>query len=499
MPRMRKQILTTSLAIAAICLIGITSVATPSTTEHSWRIRDFFSSHRNFWTVISREFQLDHEYTNNYYVKKQIHWFRGRQDYIDELTRNAQPYIYYILQQTRKRGMPAEIALMPMIESNYNPFGYSKCGAVGLWQLMPGTASGFGLRINWWYDGRRDLVASTNAALNYLQYLHDYFHSWLLAIAAYDAGEGTVNNAIRYNRRHHRPTDFWSLPLPYETRAYVPKLLALAAVIKYHDRYGLSLIPLVNKPYLTTVTVKAQMNLRHLAKLADSSPKLIRKLNAGFRRWTTAPDHSYDLLLPIAKTETFKTNLAAASQKIRHGAKWIYHRVHSGESLSIIADRYNTSIIALQRINKLKSSVLQIGEDLLIPTAQAQSLPAHQVYNRKISEDGIPGPKRAVHIIKSGETIASIAHRYHVTPTQIYFWNNFNNHTKLRIGQKLIMWRSSHYTNHPTSSDGFYHRVRRGESLGLLAQRYHTTVSQLRRVNHLSATVIRVGERLYIP
>ena len=137
-----------------------------------------------------------------------------------------------------------------MIESNYNPFLYSKRGATGLWQLMPGTATGFSLLINWWYDGRRDVVASTNAALNYLEYLHDYFHSWLLAIAAYDAGEGTVAAAIRYNRRHGYLTDFWSLPLPYETREYVPKLLALADVIKNHQDYNLQLNPVENGPFL---------------------------------------------------------------------------------------------------------------------------------------------------------------------------------------------------------------------------------------------------------
>ncbi|WP_304986043.1 transglycosylase SLT domain-containing protein [Coxiella-like endosymbiont] len=160
----------------------------------------FFHSN-NLWTAISPHFAIYEKYVNNFYVQNQIRWFRPRQSYLYELTQNARPYIYYVLQQTRKRRMPAEIALLPMIESNYNPFLYSKRGATGLWQLMPETATGFGLLINWWYDERRDVIASTNAALNYLQYLHNYFHSWLLAVAAYDAGEGTVTAAIRYNRR----------------------------------------------------------------------------------------------------------------------------------------------------------------------------------------------------------------------------------------------------------------------------------------------------------
>ncbi len=415
-----------------------------------------------------------------------------------ELTRNAQPYIYYVLQQTEKRGMPAEIALMPMIESNYNPFEYSNRGAVGLWQLMPGTASGFGLKINWWYDGRRDLVASTNAALNYLEYLHDYFHSWLLAIAAYDSGEGTVINAIRYNRRHHRPTDFWSLPLPYETKIYVPKLLALADIIKNHSSYGIRLIPVENEPYFTTVHVKTQMNMSHLAKLAETSTKTIRKLNAGFRRWTTSPDRPYNILVPIDKAKVFENNLAlAVKQQPAHDSQWVYHRVQSGESLSVIASHYNTSISALRRINKLRTNVLQIGEDLLIPVAEADPMPTQRVHSRKISEDGIPGPKRELHTVKQGETISSIAHLYHVKPTQIYFWNKFNRHMKLHVGQQLVIWHKTYHHPHD-SSGGFYHRVRQGESLGLLAHRYHTTVSHIRRVNHLDSNVIRIGQRLYI-
>lgn len=446
---MQKQILTTSLAIAAICLIGVSSVATPSTTQGRWHISDFFFSHQNLWTVISREFQLSHRYTHNRYVAKQVRWFLGQQPYIHELTHNAQPYIYYILQQTRKRRMPAEIALMPMIESNYSPFKYSNQGAVGLWQLMPGTASGFGLRISWWYDGRRDVVASTNAALNYLQYLHNYFHSWLLAIAAYNAGEGTVVNAIRYNRRHHRSTDFWALPLPYETKAYVPKLLALADIIKHHNSYNIDLIPVKNKPYFTTVAVTAQMNLSRLAKLANASPKVIRKLNAGFRRWTTAPNRSYNLLVPIIKVQAFENNIAQAAKHSPSNLRWIYHRVRSGESLSVIANHYNTSINVLRHLNELKTNMLQIGENLLIPAAEADPMPSHRVHSRKISEDGIPGPKHEIHRVKRGETILSIAHYCHVTPAQIYFWNNLNNHTKLQIGQKLIIWhRSYHHSHH---------------------------------------------------
>lgn len=443
---------------------------------------------------MSRDFQLDDEYIDNYYVLKQVRWFRKQQYYLFALTRNAEPYIYYVLQQTRNRGMPPEIALLPMIESNYKPFNYSRRGAIGLWQMMPGTASGFGLRINWWYDGRRDVVASTNAALNYLQYLHDYFHDWLLAIAAYDSGEGRVIAAIRYNRLHHRPTDFWSLPLPYETKIYVPKLLALADVIENHTRYGLRLVPVENKPFFTTIKLKKQMTLTRLAKLSNTSTKLIRALNPGFRRWATAPNHPYHFLVPIDKASIFHANLAKINRYASQKPKWVYHRVLTGESLSIIADQYDTSIDALQKINRLKSSVLRIGEDLLIPAANAE--PSFtRIHNRKIAEDHVPGPRRIDHIVKAHETVRKIAHRYHVKPQQIYFWNSFSRNDHLQINQEIVLWKTS---RRHLAKNGFYHRVKNGESLSVLAHRYGLSILQMKRTNKLPSNTIRAGQRLYI-
>ena len=368
---MRKWIFKTTIALLAFCLIDIAIIAMPdssgpvaSSGRTAWHINNLFShNQQNLWSTISQQFVLAGQYTNNYYVRKQIQWFRQQQYYLSELTKNAQPYIYYVFQQTKKRGVPSEIALLPMIESNYNPFLYSKRGATGLWQLMPGTATGFSLLINWWYDGRRDVVASTNAALNYLKYLHDYFHSWLLAIAAYDAGEGTVAAAIRYNRRHGCPTDFWSLPLPYETREYVPKLLALADVIKNHQGYSLKLNPVENGPFFTTVTLKTQMDLKKLVELSDSTLNLIRKLNPGFRRSTTLPHHTYNFLVPLDKANHLEQSLAELETSLKQPSeKWMHHRVHAGDSLSILANRYHTSAAEIRRMNRLKSDMIKIRE-----------------------------------------------------------------------------------------------------------------------------------------
>ena len=438
MHRMRRHsILTIGQIVIAICLIGFTSVATPSAYSDRWRLGDLFANHQNIWRVLARGFSLQKSYLDNDHVKKQIRWFLTQPAYLSELTHNAEPYLYYMLEQVRQRHMPFEIALLPMIESNYNPFVHSKKGAAGLWQLMPNTATGFGLKINDWYDGRRDIVTSTNTALNYLQYLHDYFHSWLLAIAAYDSGEGTVLAAIHYNQRHGRSTDFWNLPLPQETQQYIPKLLALAAVIKNHTYYGVHLTPIDNKPTFASVTLKTQMNLDHLAQLAHTPTTLLRQLNPGFRRQTTMPHHEYHVLIPIDKVDLLAFNLAAltTSHLVRTDVG-THHRVRPGESLSVIASRYDTSIAALRKTNKLETNVLQIGENLLIPTAHAETI---------------------------------VLETPHQSPT----------------------------TTH--KSAGFYHKVKSGDTLSGLAHRFGTRVAHLRHANHLRNDLLQIGTALWIP
>ena len=215
-------------------------------------------------------------------VPRQIAWYKKHPEYIRKLSENARPYMYYVYHEVKKRGMPAEIALVPMIESGYDPYAYSHAGAAGLWQMMPTTAAGFGLHLNWWYDGRRDIYASTTAALDYLEYLHNFFHGdWLDALAAYDSGEGHVLSRIRYNAHHHRDTHFWALKLPRETRRYIPKLLALSQIIEHPRQYHVYLPPIPNKPYFSRITTPGQIDLNVAAKHAEIDINKIYELNPG--------------------------------------------------------------------------------------------------------------------------------------------------------------------------------------------------------------------------
>ncbi len=458
--------------------------------QNGWRLP--FFKEKSLWHAMSGQFRLL-GYTNQPAVQREILWFSRERVYIHELTRNARMYIYYVYQQALKRHMPAEVALVPMIESNYKPFNYSRTGAIGLWQMMPGTASGFGLKINWWYDGRRDVIGSTRAALDYLKYLHSYFGSWLLAMAAYDSGEGTVLQAIHYNRRHGRPTDYWSLPLPLETKNYVPKVLALAAIIHDPARYGLRLDPVPNTPYFTVIQMHRQMDLAKIAKLASTSRKIVRQLNPGFRRWATVPHEAYQLVLPIDNAKLFTMRLAELNSK---HVSWMHHKVVAGDSLSKIASRYHTSSRIIKVVNRLKSDVLHIGQNLLIPESlhgNYRHFISHE--HASITEDQIPGPKRVLYTVKARDSLWRIAARYHVTSNQIRYWNGLHNRHPLHTGQQIVIWKRHHHIPRAYAR----YRVRPGDSLSRIAVRFHTKTSALKAYNHLASDTIRVGQYLKIP
>jgi membrane-bound lytic murein transglycosylase D len=328
------------------------------------------SNGKTIWQVMRQHFRLQHEYHNRY-VTYELHRFMRHPQTVYLMLNNARPYIYYVYQQARLRHMPAEFALLPMVESMYNPYAYSRVGAGGLWQMMPVTATGYGIDISWWYDSRRDVQTSTKAALDYLVRLHHYYHgSWALAASAYDAGAGMVNKAIRHNRHWGKSTKFWSLPLPYETRAYFPKLLALAMIVQNPKRYGFTLPNIAAKPYFKSVTIQTQMDLGEISHLSGASIATIRYLNPGLRRWATAPDKKFTLLLPIKNANTFKMHLAHAAGHTH--ISWQYHEVRHGQTLQKIAHNFHTSTKLLRLVNNLKSSRLQVGQGILVPLSLNQ-------------------------------------------------------------------------------------------------------------------------------
>jgi membrane-bound lytic murein transglycosylase D len=260
----------------------------------------------NIWEALTHEFALNHQ-VDKPEVQKQLKWMLKHPEQVTKMATQAKPFIYHILNEIRKRNLPGELALIPMIESEYDPFSSSNRGAAGIWQIMPHTATELGITKNWWVDGRRSIGPSTNAALNYLTYLHRFFHgNWTLAVAAYDSGEGTVLRAVK-----HRPhKEFWSLSLPDETKNYIPKLFALSEIIKHPQRYHIVLPEIEVKPYFIEVDIDKKLKLNHIAKLTNMPAKEMHRLNAGFKDWSSYPNKPYKLLVPTDYVDDFYRNLA---------------------------------------------------------------------------------------------------------------------------------------------------------------------------------------------
>ncbi|MEM1243679.1 MAG: LysM peptidoglycan-binding domain-containing protein [Pseudomonadota bacterium] len=452
---------------------------------------------QEFWYKLRSSFRLKHN-TSKAEVKRQIRWLQRNRGYLQSVLNNAGPYLYFVYQQTEERQLPGELVLLPIVESTYDPFAYSDRGAAGLWQLMPGTATGYGLKEDWWYDGRRDVYASTNAALEYLNYLHGFFDgNWLLAIAAYDSGAGTVENAVKRNHRHHRSTDFWALPLPHETQHYVPRLLALAAVIEYPDYYGIELPNIKNGAYFGVVNINSQIDLARAAKLAGISLQELYQLNPGYNRFATDPNGPYRLLLPVDKIAQFKRNL---NKTQHHKINWSRYKVKSGDSLSRIAYTEKTRIKLIKQLNHLQNNDIYPGQILLIPRQQKHiknvNLKSEITYARK--QQIRLGPKKVVHTVKSGDSLWKIAEKYHVKIAAIRFWNRLKRNQALTSHKQLVIWipRRTHIPSYIIDKKTY--RVNNGDSLSKIAARFNLKTAKLKQLNHLKNDIIHPGQVLVI-
>ena len=369
--------------------------------------------------------------------------------YLNRIFERAEPFLHLIVQRLEAHDLPTELALLPVVESGFRTTAYSRDHASGLWQFIPATGDHYGLRRNWWYDGRRDVSAATDAAIQYLNRLHRLFDGdWLHALAAYNAGESTVRRAIKRNRRSARPTDFWHLDLPRETRNYIPRLLAISAIVRDPGHYGATLRPISRQPRLTTVDAVEQIDLRIAARMAGIDATQLQALNPGFKRWSTPPTGPHTLLIPIEQAQPFKRQLAALPPQAR--LRFARHQVKRGDVLGKLARRYDTTVNAIQRSNQLRSTIIRIGQNLLIPTPHTAtsiaSLTAKRPANDTVATNHEAQPPQT-HTIVRGDTLWDIARQHKLRLDDLIAWNQLDPAQPLRIGNTL---RLSHA---PTTPD----------------------------------------------
>jgi membrane-bound lytic murein transglycosylase D len=327
--------------------------------------------------------------------------------------------------------MPTELVLLPAIESAFVPTAYSRAHAVGLWQFIPATARRYGIKMNWWYDGRRDVVESTRAALDYLEFLHEEFKgNWFYALAAYNAGEGSVAYAIRKNKSRGRDTRYVNLRLKSETRRYVPKLIALKNIVDNPARFGITLASVADEPYFSAVDTGGQIDLNVVRELSGWNAKEMRHLNAAFKRWSTDPDGPHRLLVPWSKAANLELALAALPESAR--VKWGSYTIRQGDTLGRIARKYGVSVSALQRSNRLNGTLIRAGNTLLIPLSSG---------SQDIAFSGATAAQDSlVHRVRSGDTLWGIARRYNVYVSQLTQWNSIRTHDTLRLGQNILVY-----------------------------------------------------------
>ncbi len=455
------------------------------------------------WQRIRQQSRL--EIPDNAEVRKYRQFYLRYQSFYDQIAQRAHPFLYHIVIELEKRQMPVELALLPIIESGFNPLAQAGAPA-GLWQMVPQTAKNFGLKRNQWYDGRKDPIASTEATLNYLQHLYSELgDDWLNAVAGYNAGEGKIQQAIAANRRAGRSVHFWSLRIPSRHTSTVPKWLALVDILKNSERYGIQFAHIPNRPQIAIASLSGQVELNAAAKLAGISLQELKRLNPAFRGTVTSASGPHRLVLPADKVALFAKQshrlpqakhqqLASTwSEEQRSGSRQTSgarYRVKSGDSLSLIAQKNGISVKKLKQLNNLKSDQLKIGQQLRLESdAQQQKVAQSQGKNNTTSNS------TRSYQIQSGDNLWDLAQKFKVDVVALQKLNQLTATSALKPGQTLKIPPSA--LAKKSRQRGY--TVKKGDSLDKIAKVHKIKIADLLKWNQLKAgSLLQPGQQLII-
>lgn len=505
------------------------------------RLKNLFSHNNTVWERMISLYSLPE--ADNERVDRELSYYLSHPDYIARVQERAAPYMHLILDEIEAKNLPGELALLPVVESAFIPEAYSRSAASGLWQFIPSTGRLYGLEQNPWYDGRRDIYASTVAATTFLKELSEEFGGdYFLALASYNFGKGNVTKAINRNDYQGLPTDYWSLDLPKETSDYVPRLLAIAKLFANAERYGIRLQNIPNKPYCEVVNVGSQLDLDKAAELAQTPLSHFLKLNPCFKKGSTAPDGPHRLLVPAHRVNSFRQNLARLpfdervdqrrhdeemlaekihqneiiAQKMRDeedrnenrrkreviAAKPRYYsptptqgyKVNRGETLSTIARNHGTTVDNLRQINGLSKNSVNSGSYLKVPASSHASVVREIIKSSKTNKTS----GGQIYVVKKGDTFFNVSKRFSVSRSSIADWNNISPNSGLRLGQKLVIKGGVQQLASASPTRLVRYTIKPGDSLMQLSRKFGVSLSDLRKSNPQVGKGLRPGQSIKI-
>ena len=449
----------------------------PIPVEPSPRIPKY----ENVWDRIKDTSSLDADNLDEKTLEY-VNQYLSNPAQLDKLLEKGRYFIYFVLEELERYKLPPELALLPYIESNYDPFSISASGAMGIWQFMPATARIYDLKDTWWYEQRHDPLVSSKAAVRYLAYLHNRFKKNITyTLAAYNGGPTLLEKRIKLNKKAGKLTDFKNLKLPTQTQEYVPKFKAILAIVLNSEKYGIKLPDFPNKPVLGNIELDGQVEILAFSEFAGLKPEFVYKLNAGYTKWASPPGDKTIFNIPIELEEVLnlkKENFIQTNQ-----INWVTHRVSKGDSLWKIAEEFDTEVNVLKKVNYLSSNVLSLNQELLIPLSNDQN------------QTFIP---YQAHIISEGDTLWNLGIQYNISPAEIAKTNGLKMSSPLRIGSELNIGNKNIYRTINSKKRTILYSVKQGDSLYRIADIFNIEISDIKKINELSTNEIKPGQVLKI-
>lgn len=436
----------------------------------------------NVWEYMIINNNYDHDIILDKKTLEYINNHIKDVDKFNEFLGKSYYFIYYVIQELEAADLPPELALIPFVESNYDPFSISPSGAVGLWQFMPKTGRMFNLEKSWWNEDRHDPYRSTHAAIGYFKYLFDRFDNDLyLALAAYNAGPTYLDRQINKNKRRNLDYDFWSLDLNKQVTEYIPKYIAIREIVFNSEKYGVNLPEIPVESVVKRIEIPGQVEILTLSEYLEIPPELIYKLNAGYTKWASAPKDKSIFYVPIEKTYLLDSPDSPFDNV--NQINWISHIVESGDSLWKLAKKYDTEVKIIKKINYLESDLLSLKDTLLIPLSSTKS-------NNFIPYE--------MHIVSEGDTLWSISNKYKIDIRDITRMNSISQNSILQLGQQLTIGNKNIHRNIESKKRTILYSVKQGDNLYKISDIFDVSIESIKQINDFESSDLMPGQIIKI-